>query len=138
MSISTRPRSLAVHFSQVNHIAVTPKDGIQSKAYSTSDMGRFKQDLVGDVRHMARVLANTPAEMITQEDLVECLGLEMFLDRGVARKAQEKKQAHIDAIITGQHLYEPDELAQLSSITSSWFRNRAVECAQRYRAFSHE
>ena len=50
--------------------------------YSADDEVRFKQDLIQDVRRTYIKLASTPrADIITQEVLQECVGIEAFLGR---------------------------------------------------------
>eukprot|EP00579_Thalassiosira_antarctica_P023696 CAMPEP_0201985246 /NCGR_PEP_ID=MMETSP0904-20121228/86379_1 /ASSEMBLY_ACC=CAM_ASM_000553 /TAXON_ID=420261 /ORGANISM="Thalassiosira antarctica, Strain CCMP982" /LENGTH=137 /DNA_ID=CAMNT_0048538863 /DNA_START=180 /DNA_END=590 /DNA_ORIENTATION=+ len=137
MSTPYPPRCRAVRFSQFSEVVVFPHEIMDSNAYSPADVRRFKQDLISDARVMARLLATSPAVMITEDDLLECIGIELFLKRGLARQAKERKQAHLNAIIAGQYLFSEEELANLSAISSRWAQGRAVNCAANYSGFSH-
>ena len=138
MSTPNPPRSRAVRFSKFSEMVVFPHEIMDSNAYSPANLRRFKQDFISDARVMAKLLATAPAVILTEDDLLECIGIELFLKRGLARQAKERKQAHLYTIIAGQYLFSKEELANASAISSRWAQGRAVNCASDYSDFSHE
>ena len=75
----------------------------------------LKQDFVRVVRRISSVLAYTTSRnMLNQEVLQECVGIEVFLLQE-QRLVQAKKRAHIMAVVNGQHeCSSPQELAFIS------------------------
>ena len=137
MSTPNRPGSRAVRFSQFSEVVVFPQESMDSNAYSPADMSRFRQDFISDTQFMVRLLATAPAVMMTEDDLLGCIGIELILQRELARQAQERKQAHRHAIIAGQYVFNKEKLANMSAISSRWAQDRAVNYAANYSGFSH-
>ena len=129
MCDSNPPRSRAVHFSQFSDMVIIPRDNVKSKAYSHNDRRRFQQDMISDARRMSRLLTITPGEEITQDDIYGCIDIELYLSRGLAMYAQERKRAHSDSIISHQTSVNKQALAMLSENSSRWARDRAVNSA---------
>ena len=116
----------AVSFSQVLSLYAFPrtrKENFQDIWYTNDDKIIFKQDFVRDVRRISSVLANTTSQdMLNQEVLQECVGIEVFLLQE-QRLVQAKKRAHIMAVVNGQHeCSSPQELAFISEKSSRWAR----------------
>ena len=87
--------SRAVTFSIWSNMVIIPKRSKRlnkDQWYTADDEVRFKQDLIRDVRLTYIKLASTPrADMITQEVLQECVGIEAFLGREQRLLMQEKE-----------------------------------------------
>ena len=116
----------AVSFSQVSSLYAFPrtrKENFQDIWYTKDDNVIFKQDFVRDVRRISSVLANTTSQdMLNQEVLQECVGIEVFLLQE-QRLVQAKKRAHMMAVVNGQHeCSSPQELAFISEKSSRWAR----------------
>ena len=115
----------AVSFSQVSSLCVFPrtrKENFQDIWYTKDDNVIFKQDFVRDVRRISSVLATTSRDMLNQEVLQECVGIEVFLLQE-QRLVQAKKRAHMMAVVNGQHeCSSPQELAFISEKSSRWAR----------------
>lgn len=101
-------------------------------------MGHLKHNFIRDAQSMMQLLSTTPAENVTEDDLYGSIGLELFLNRDLARRANERKRAHVKAIISAQRIYDKDQLAYLSTTSSRWARNRAATLALGYSNFSQE
>ena len=92
MSTSTtatkrRPR---VSFSRFSQQVLIPKDQKDSKWYSLQERNGLRQDSVQEARRMANVLeAVTTKGGITLEQLLECVGIENFVTRGLAKQVVE-------------------------------------------------
>lgn len=122
----TPPQSLrSVRFSHFSTLAVVPRDDTEAKSYSRDDMNRFKRDLLSSVQYALR----DQAEATPQED---CLGIEVFVKKGLGRHVQERRRAHTRAIITRQNILSKEELSYLSGASSKWARERAVKTALGY------
>ena len=77
---------------------------------------------------MYTTLASTPpGDMIPQELLQECVGIEAFLVLGQEQRLlmQAKKRAHIKAIVRGQHAFSEQELSIFSEKNSRWAVDKA-------------
>ena len=80
---------------------------------------------------MYTLLANAAprADMIPQEVLQECVGIEAFLGLEQRLLMQAKKRAHIQAIVRGQHVFSEHELSIISEQNSRWFVDKAKKRA---------
>jgi len=127
MSTEMSTTARAVTFSPWSEMAVIPKEKMKlaERWYSTEDHARFKQELIRDVQGVSRVIATTPADMLTQDELHECIGIESFLNQDLLRHLQAKKRAHVRAIVIGQRIYNEEELSLVSKISSRWARDGA-------------
>ena len=89
---------------------------------------------------MSREINNTPAEAIVPEQLYECVGIEVFVTQGLARRVAEKKRAHVNAILSEQIVQEQQgvsDLKKLSGVSeksSRWTKERAQKLAVGYSA----
>ena len=63
--------------------------------------------------------------MISKDELVECTGIETFLNQDLMRQVQARKSIHVRAIIEGQHVVREEELAFISESYSCWAREGA-------------
>ena len=133
MSAKTSQKaSRSVTFSQSSSMAIIPGNGSDAKCwYSRLECNRFSQAVANDARRMSRLLATTPRDRITQDELQECLGIETFLmDQHTFRLHQQRRDRHINAVLIGQHLYNKDELSSISSSMSQQAREGARFRAQ--------
>ncbi len=124
----------SVHFSQYSELTVF-KSNATTKSYSADDINRFAQDSIRIGLGMANLLATNPAETITQEHIYEWVGNELLLKRGLVKDAINRKRAHIDAILLGQHLMNSEDLTNLSMVSSNWAQKRAKKSALAYITF---
>ena len=125
-----------VTFSQYSSLVLIPKD--RSKNDSPQDKQRFRQELVQDARHMARILETTPAYDITPEQLYLCMGIEPFVTPGLAVRLQDIKRKHVRAVLDEQRIQRKrgvcdiEKLSFVSKQTSSWSRERAYKLGVGY------
>jgi hypothetical protein len=77
-----------------------------------------------------------------QEQLVRCLGIELFISNGAARRAAEDRRAHIDAVLAEQSRQKQNgtcDIERLSIISQKGSRlsnERARKLAMGYAALS--
>ena len=94
--------------------------------------------MLRDGHAMARYLATTPPKEVKEEDIYKCIGIELFLSRKLAMRAEAIRRAHVNAIISGQDHLNEEELANLSSASSRWATERALKSATNREALFHE
>lgn len=133
MSTTTPRGPRAVTFSQFSELVFIPKDDKMecNKSYSTQERRRFRQELIREVQKLSRELNDTPTESITPEQLVRCVGIEVFVSKGLVRYVTEKKRAHVDAVLLEQSIQRKqcvcdiEMLSEVSRMRSQWARDRA-------------
>ena len=130
MTTTNAPSPRSVRFSEMSELAFIPNDDATDKAYRRDDVDRFKQDLLGDVQVLSRLVhQGTPRAVPYHDLLCACNGLEAFVTRGLARQVEERKRAHRDAILDGQPVLSKRALAKVSEASSRWARERAEKIA---------
>lgn len=134
---ATRPR--AVTFSPFSELSFIPKDDdIPKKWYSSRDALSFRQALVNNARKMPREIQDAPTDAkILREIVYQCIGIHMFVTRGLARQVQETRRAHIDAVLLEQRLQRQQgicDIEKLSNVSnkSRWTKERARILATGY------
>lgn len=75
------------------------------------------------------LFSTTPFELITNEQLYECVGIENSLSHEMAVHTVLAVNAHRDAIIAGQRFLTPEALSRVSINGSMSFRDRAQSVA---------
>jgi len=81
---------------------------------------------------------------MTKEQLIDCLGIELFITKGAARSAAEVRRAHMDAVLSEQQRQRQCgtcDIGRLSNISqqgSLWTKERALKLAKGYSALSME
>lgn len=133
MSAGVMPRrDLSVRFSTFSDQVFIPKDDATSKSYSHREIASFKRALVQDAQRASALFERAPHESITRGQLYECVGLEAFLSQDVSERTVSSVQMHKSIVLAGQSLYTPEALAQVSSMSSQWTRDRAHSIAASY------
>ena len=91
---------------------------------------------------MAKELeAATTKGGITLEQLHECVGIENFVTRGLAKQVVERRRALIRAVLLEQNLQrqrgitDNEMLRTMSRHKSEWSRDRARKLAEGYSEF---
>ena len=134
MIVHREEASLAVTFSIWSNMVIVPKRSKKldkDQWYTEDDEVQFKQERIQDVKRMYTTLASTPpGDMIPQEVLQECVGIEAFLGQEQRLLMQEKKRAHIRAIVWGQHAFSEQELSIFSEKNSRWAVDKAKRRAR--------
>lgn len=129
MIVHREEASLAVTFSIWSNMVIVPKRSKKlnkDQWYTEDDEVQFKQERIQDVQRMYTTLASTPpGDMIPQEVLQECVGIEAFLGQEQRLLMQAKKRAHIKAIVRGQHAFSEQELSIFSEKNSRWAVDKA-------------
>ena len=128
-----------VTFSHFSELAYIPKDHDPKKWHSSEDMEGFRRALAVDVRRVSRELQEDFLRNLTSSASeharnpsrqYECLGIEMFVTEGLAKKIQDTRCAHVKAILNEQALQRRQGICdaeKLSSVSkkSNWSAKRA-------------
>jgi hypothetical protein len=108
--------------------------------YNDEDPVQFRanmiQDSFGCIEMMARARRNDAG--LTKEEVASCIGLEVLLTPNMLRRVQATKTMHLEVISVQQTLQrmsgvqDEQNLADLSSASSQWSRDRSTAIANRY------
>ena len=78
---------------------------------------------------------STPPESLTQEHILQCVGMEDLLSQELFQATHDRRRAHINAVLSAQRAcFEPSMIARVSERTSKWARERATIRAEVYAA----
>ena len=145
MTINSTDRSQAVSFSISSELYLVPGDEHQGSTtwYSSQDKQEFRRSMVRDIKKISREIDGLPMEgTFTQAQLIDCLGIELFINKGAARSAAEVRRAHIHSVLAEQSRQRQNgtcDIGRLSSISqkgSLWTKERARNLAVGYAALS--
>ena len=133
----SKPR---VTFSEYSQLSLIPKadECTQDSTWHTREQQQsFTESTMAQTRRLRNLLADTPPESITQQDLYECVGLENLLSSEISRKVVLRKRAHVDLILSVQRshhgaCYKAEKIAFASMHSSRWSRERAANLAASY------
>ena len=126
-----------VRFAQLSVMVVIPMDGKNfSKWLSRQEMRQINQRLFNDALRMRDLLSHTP-NVITNDDLYECVGIESLLSHEISQEHLVRKQAHVDAVLSAQRAHQGatckiEEISRASLHSSQWAREKAGELAISY------
>merc|ERR1711957_381907 len=104
--------------------APVPEECLTSLWYSKEEQDRQRRALKKDVRRVMRRLAMTPMASITQDELHECVGMEMFLSQDLLLETRRQKIRHVRTILAAQewqhasNVQDGEELSCLSRESS--------------------
>lgn len=139
---SSRSTPRAVTFSEYSELVVYPDDSKSDKStkwYSSKDRNRFRQSVIDDARRVSQEIKDLPpGEVMTHNQLCQCLGIEVFL--GSARCAEQARRSHIAAVLSEHYrqkhngTYDIENLSGVSKRTSEWSTTRAWMLADRFAA----
>ncbi|KAL7462409.1 hypothetical protein ACHAXS_002786 [Conticribra weissflogii] len=138
-NIPEEPRR--VRFSTKNRMKNIDKPSLEEfdvRWYQKKDKKRFKKAIMQDTKRMAEILASASGEEISSDVLTSCVGIELFLSPGLARRAKEKRMLHsqiiLEEISRQEELNIEDDkrIRKLSERSSKWSRERAHDLAVGY------
>lgn len=126
-----------VHFSSTSYvtlIAHPSQEEIKNKWYSREERALFGPMMMCDKLRMLRLLASTPSEEITGEELYESVGLENTLSDSVMQHMRNNRRRHARLIIAEQRrlVCDAENLSCVSRLSSLWARERAQKLADGY------
>eukprot|EP01083_Nonionella_stella_P041668 112884_1 len=115
---SARPRSVTFsHFCDVAYVA--KEDTPSKKWYSARDKKRFHRSLLRDAKQMSTEVGDLPTEVtLTPEQLIECLGIEIFVTSGLAKYVLKTRNAHVAAVLSEQSHQEQQGVCNLQKLSS--------------------
>ena len=149
MTNTSSMKAQAVTFSVSSELYILPagRQGQEGSAswYSSQDKQYFRRSMVSSIRKASQEIEKLPpGATMTKEQLIDCLGIELFITKGAARSAAEVRRAHMDAILSEQQRQRQCgtcDIGRLSSISqqgSLWTKERALKLATGYAALSME
>lgn len=97
--------------------------------------------MIGDARRVSREIdtSRSSNDIITEEQLYNCVGLERLVTRGMAKYVEETKRAHVESILEEQRiqkergLYDMERLSMASKKNSQWTAEVARKLATDYK-----
>jgi hypothetical protein len=135
-------RQLTVTFANMAEVSLIdkpPQDDIDKTWNSKQEMNAFKRTLLNDGRRMAKFLANTSRGSVTNDELVNCIGIEFLLSPELLAKARDGKRLHSAAVLSEQARQRvfgecnADDLARISRDNTRSSRRRAHTIASMYQ-----
>ena len=98
-SCSSSPK--VVSFSKYSEVTLIPKEDIYTskKWYSPNDRDQFYQNLNEDIKRASRDIA----QQSLHHRKYECVGIDVFLTEGLAKRLLETKRAHLHAVLSEQN-----------------------------------
>ncbi len=136
---SPPPRS--VRFADANSIIVIdrPVDFDAKNSWNTSeDYRAFRRALRVDVKTTLKMVAEKPQDRVTNDDLIQCVGIETYLSESLLKRAVKRREEHIHLILSEQQRQEElnicdfDLLSCVSEMSSKWSVNRAAAIGRGY------
>jgi hypothetical protein len=105
-SVSSRSPPRGVTFSEYSELVLIPRSdehALTATWYSSQDRNHFRQVLISEARRVSKeIKALSPGEVLSHEQLCECLGVEVFITMGAARKADQARRSHISSVLSEQ------------------------------------
>ena len=116
-----------------------PTKEINAKKWtSTEDRKSSRQAQLSDVLKTRSLIESKPRESLSQEEILQCIGIESLLTNKVLKYTCEKRRMHKQAVLAEQqrqqslHIHDDEDLCQISEIHSQWSRERAHKIALGY------
>lgn len=130
------PRPTQVRFSQYSQLTVIPNDGMKSKWISRWEKRQMERRVVIDASRLRDWFRNLPPDMVTQDDLYECVGIEPILSEDLGRQRLERRRAHVEAVLLAQRAHQGackvKKISQASERSSRLGRESAENLAKVY------
>lgn len=68
---------------------------------------------------MSRQIEYAPADaMITLEQLYECIGIEVYVTKGLAKDVAKTRRAHVDAVLSEQRIQKRKVVCDIEKLSS--------------------
>lgn len=131
--------------SRVAHIDRPTRDEKKDIWYSRQDKEIFKHIFSYDISHCSQMLMAKAAagEPLSEEEMIECVGLESVISRNIAERVMKMKRMHVDMILSEQKLqknfrvHDEVKLARTSDKSSQESRTRSYKIAVRLMGLSN-
>ena len=124
--------SRSVHFSSLSQMFVyIERDSRGPKSFSSEDERHFQKNIARDAIRLATKLLD-PARVMTQEDIVGCIGIEGLLSGDRTRRSIEDRHNHVQRVLSMQGKCTATELCWISQESSSRSRQIATSRALSY------
>ena len=122
-----------VRFAQYSQMSVYSTDPTLNSWTSRQDERRAKHEMGVHARWLGKLFETTPPELVTQEHLLLCVGMENLLSQELFQATHDRRRAHINAVLSAQRAsFEPAMIARVSERTSQWAREKATTRAEVY------
>ena len=128
------------HTSRMTIIERASPEELKRTWYTKKEREVFGLQHKKDIREALQKLANTPMQSISQDDLLGCVGIELYLSYDILVNTPERRYNHVWSILGAQHLQRRlhinnvDELSRISSQSSEWATSRSQSIAAMYMA----
>mmetsp|Transcript_16801 Transcript_16801/g.32778 ORF Transcript_16801/g.32778 Transcript_16801/m.32778 type:complete len:197 (-) Transcript_16801:200-790(-) len=136
---SSSPRS--VRFADANSILVIdrPDDFDAKLSWNTSgDYRAFRRALRADVKSTSEMVAEKPQDQVTNDDLIQFVGIETCLSESLLKRTVKRREKHIHSVLAEQqrqeklNIHDSDLLGCVSEMSSKWSVNRAAAIGHGY------
>ncbi len=136
---SPSPRS--VRFADANSTLVIdrPVNFDAKNSWNTSeDYRAFRRALRVDVKNTLKMVAEKPQDQVTNDDLIQCVGIETYLSQSLLKRAVKRREEHIHSILAEQqrqeelNICDSDLLSCVSEMSSKWSVSRAAAIGRGY------
>eukprot|EP01082_Thalassiosira_pseudonana_P015045 g13382.t1 g13382 contig8:563395-563922(-) len=130
-----------VHFNPQTRVRCfphPPEEDVEAAWYSSDERDFIKLRQRNHARIVADVLLATPAEFVTNDLLLETLGLETVISVEVARHSMAARRRHMRSVLREQtrqellNIRDDNALRGVSREFSSWSTERAHNIAVRF------
>lgn len=105
---------------------------MKSKWFSKQERAQFRKSLIRDSERMLKEFEDAPEDdFISRDQLLACVGIEMFVSKGLAGYVKERRREHIAAVLSEHRqqeeegIHDAEKLACVSKSKSKWARDRA-------------
>jgi len=136
---------LSVSFSRYSQLALIPRRTDIEECqlwYTDQEKREIRRALVRDPLRMSAVV-DRAGTTIDLDQLHECVGIETYMTRGLARMVVDVRRSNIEAVLAEQRrqaergVRDEDAISTVSRKHSKWSRDRARKLAEGYSELLH-
>lgn len=127
-------RRRTVRFSETSQLGVIDCSNDDQQWYDSEDRAHLKRELAMDARRLGKLFATKSPDLVTQDDICHCIGIEHLLSLEKARRVVEYKRSHVKLVVESQQVpfITPDDIRRVSQESSRPARARAQKLAAGY------
>ncbi len=120
-NVSSQLPPRRVVFSEYSELVIVPRSDehtLSTTWYSAQDRYHFRQTLIHEARGVSREIKALPlGDVLSHEQLCDCLGIELFITMGAARKADQARRSHIAAVLSEQCRQKQEGVCDLERLS---------------------
>mmetsp|Transcript_1174 Transcript_1174/g.2427 ORF Transcript_1174/g.2427 Transcript_1174/m.2427 type:complete len:192 (-) Transcript_1174:72-647(-) len=131
----------SIQFAVANSILVIdrPDDFDAKLSWNTSrDYRAFRRTLRAYLKSTSKMVAKKPQDQVTNDDLIQCVGIETYLSESLLKRTVKRREKHIHSVLAEQqrqeelNMHDSDLLGCVSEMSSKWSVNRAAAIGHGY------